>query len=288
MQRRVYKQGIELSIIGFGGMVLVGMGQKRAEATVARSIDRGINYFDVAPFYGAGEAETKLGAALGSRRKDVFLACKTLERTAAGAQRELEHSLRALRTDHLDLYQFHAVTEKSEVQAIFDRAGAAETFLEARRKGTVRFIGFSAHSVEAALALLGRFEFDSILFPVNFVCYAKGNFGPQVLRKAGELRVARLALKALAHRPWRKGEERTYPNCWYRPIEDPDLARQALRFSLSQGVTAAIPPGDERLFNMVLDMADDLPPMTAEEQARLLATAARLRPLMRVRDDASK
>ncbi len=263
--------------------MLVGMEQDRANAIVAESIERGVNYFDVAPFYGDGEAETKLGAALGARRKDIFLACKTLERTAEGAKRELEHSLRVLRTDHLDLYQFHAVTDLSEVQAIFGNHGAALTFLEARRKGSIRFIGFSAHSVEAALAMLEKFELDSILFPVNYVCYAKGNFGPQVLRKAGELKVARLALKALALRPWHTGEKRTYPNCWYRPIEDPDPARKALRFSLSQGVTAAIPPGDERLFRMVLDMADDLPPMTAEEQAALLSSAAEMRPLLRCR-----
>ncbi len=283
MQKRAFKKGLELSAIGFGGMVLVGMEQTRADRIVARSIERGVNYFDVAPFYGDGEAETRLGIALGARRKDIFLACKTLERTADGARRELEHSLRVLRTDYLDLYQFHAVTDESEVGAIFGRNGAVAAFLEARKRGVARFLGFSAHSVEAALSMLKKFEFDSILFPVNFVCCAKGNFGPQVLRKAADSNVTRLALKALALRPWRKGERRDYPNCWYRPIEDPELARQALRFTLSQGVTAAIPPGDERLFTMVLDMADSLTPMTREEQAALLASAAKLRPLLRYR-----
>ncbi len=281
MQKRLYKESVELSIIGFGGMVLVGMEQDLANSIVAESIERGINYFDVAPFYGDGEAEIKLGAALGKHRKDIFLACKTLERGTEGAKRELEQSLRALKTDHLDLYQFHAVTDLSEVKAIFGRDGAARTLIEARRNGTVRFIGFSAHSVEAALALLDQFAFDSILFPVNYVCYAKGNFGPQVMKKAVELKVSRLALKALALRPWHKGESRTYPKCWYRPIDDPESARAALRFTLSQDVTAAIPPGDERLFTMVLDMADDLPPMTEKESASLLSSAAKIRPILK-------
>ncbi len=286
MQRRRYKDEVELSIIGLGGMVLVGMEQGRANAIVSESIERGINYFDVAPFYGAGEAEKKLGAAFGSRRNDVFLGCKTLERNADGARADLECSLRNLRTDHLDLYQFHAVATTADVNAIFARGGAVETFQEARRQSQVRFLGFSAHSVEAALAMLDRFDFDSMLFPVNFVCYARGNFGPQVLHKAKELGVARIALKAMALRPWRKREEATYPKCWYRPIEDLDLAREALRFALSEEVTAAIPPGDERLFRTALDLAGDLQLMTAEQRVRLFASAERLRPLFRYRGKA--
>ncbi len=284
MHRRKYKDGVELSIIGFGGMVLVGMEQSRVNRLVAGSIERGVNYFDIAPFYGSGEAEKKLGSSLSTRRQKIFLACKTLERRADGARRELERSLRALRTDYLDLYQFHAVTDESEVDTIFGAGGAAEAFLEARRLGKVRFLGFSAHSVEAALTMLDRFKFDSMLFPVNYVCCAKGNFGPQVLRRARELGVACLALKALASGPWRKGEVRTYPNCWYRPIESRDLARQALSFALSEDVTAAIPPGDERLFKMSLELADDLPPMTKGDRVRLLESAARLRPLFRYRE----
>jgi hypothetical protein len=97
--------------------------------------------------------------------------------------------------------------------------------------------------------------------------------------KAKEQNVARLAIKAMAHGPWRRGERRKYPNCWYRPIEDPDLARQALRFTLSEKVTAAIPPGDERLFRMVLDLAGDLPRMGSGERKALLAGTRGLSPL---------
>jgi aryl-alcohol dehydrogenase-like predicted oxidoreductase len=280
--KRHYRDDVQLSIIGLGGMLLVGMEQDTANAIVSESIGQGINYFDVAPFYGAGEAERKMGLALAPHRNRVFLACKTLERSAKGAQRELERSLRRLRTDHFDLYQFHALTDVEEVEEVFAPGGALEMFLRARQQGKIRYIGFSAHSVEAALAMLGRFRFDSILFPVNFVCYAQGNFGPQVMDRAKEADVARLALKAMAHGPWRKGEKRKYPNCWYRPIEDRDLARRALRFTLSENVTAAVPPGDERLFRMALELAHDLPPLGATEREELLASTRGLRPLLRV------
>jgi aryl-alcohol dehydrogenase-like predicted oxidoreductase len=279
--KRPYRDDFNLSILGLGGMLLVGMEQSSADRIVAEALAKGINYFDVAPFYGDGEAEQKMGSALGTRRNHVFLACKTLERSAKGAQKELDCSLRQLHTDHFDLYQFHAVSDMDEVEEIFGPSGAVETFIKAKRSGKVRYIGFSAHSVEAALAMLDRFKFDSILFPVNYICYARGNFGPQVIAKAKELDVTRLAIKAMAHGPWRKGEKKKYPNCWYRPIEDRETARQALRFTLSEGVTAAVPPGDERLFRMALELASDLPPLEAEEREHLLASTHGLRPLMR-------
>jgi len=279
--RRRYQGDIDLSILGLGGMALVGMEQSAADKIVNEAIDQGVNYFDVAPFYGDGQAEQTMGVSLAPHRNRVFLACKTLERSAKGAQKELDQSLRRLRTDHLDLYQFHAVSGTEEVKAIFAPGGAMETFLRARKQGKVRHIGFSAHSVEAALAMLDRFQFDSVLFPVNFVCYARGNFGPQVVRKAKESGVALLAIKAMAHRPWHKREKRKYPNCWYRPIEDKELAKQALRFTLSEGATAAVAPGDERLFRMALELAHDLPPLGEEERKELLASTRGLRPLMR-------
>ena len=278
--KRPYRDEVSLSILGLGGMLLVGMEQFSVDRIVEEALARGINYFDVAPFYGDGEAEQKMGKALAPHREKVFLACKTLERSAKGAQEELNHSLRQLRTDHLDLYQFHAVSDMEEVNEIFAPGGALETFTQARQEGKIRYIGFSAHTVEAAMALLDRFQFDSVLFPVNFICFARGNFGPQVIARAKELSVARLAIKAMAHGPWRKGEKRKYPNCWYRPIENREVARQALRFTLSEGVTAAIPPGDERLFRMALELALDLDPMGMEERSELLASTRGLRPLL--------
>ena len=279
--RRLYRNKTELSIIGLGGMTLLGMEQAAADDLISESIGKGVNYFDVAPFYGDGEAEQKMGAALASRRNNIFLACKTLERSAGSAQKELAQSLRRLRTDHIDLYQFHAVSDMGDVEEIFAPGGALELFLRARQQGKIRHIGFSAHSVEAALAMLERFQFDSLLFPVNFICWARGNFGPQVLEKARLSGVACLAIKAMAHGPWRKSDKRKYPNCWYRPIEDRDLARQALRFTLSENVTAAIPPGDEGLFRMALELAEDLPPLTADEREQLLASTRGLRPLLK-------
>lgn len=255
--QRIFRKDIKLSTVGFGGMVVVGQQQSSVNTLVAESIDMGVNYFDVAPQYGDGEAEIKLGNALKPHRDNVFLACKTLRRDADGAREELGRSLERLHTDHFDLYQFHSVSKMQDVEEIFRPGGAIETFVKAREEGLVKYLGFSSHLEEAALEMMDRFDFDSILFPTNFVCWYHGNFGPRALEKAKDKSVSRLGLKSLALRSWNETEEKTYPNCWYHPIEDRELARKAMQFTLSRDVTALVPPGDHRLFKLALDLANE-------------------------------
>jgi predicted aldo/keto reductase-like oxidoreductase len=262
-RRPLGRTGERLSIIGFGGIVVKDATTKEAADRVAHAIDRGVNYFDVAPSY--GNAEQMLGPALEPYRKQVFLACKSQKRDRAGATAELEQSLAHMRTDHFDLHQLHAVTTTEDVERIFAPDGALEAFVAARKAGKTRFLGFSAHSVAAALALMERFAFDTILFPINFATWHAGNFGPQVLEAARGRQMGILALKAMARRPWPEGATKTYPKCWYEPLGDTAAAREGLRFTLSHPVTAALPPGDENLFRMALDLAAAFEPLSAAE-----------------------
>ncbi|MFB0546164.1 MAG: aldo/keto reductase, partial [Anaerolineae bacterium] len=233
MEKRLLgNTGEALSVVGFGGIVVKDEDPSTASRLVAQAVERGINYFDVAPSY--GNAQERLGPALEPYRTSVFLACKTMERSKEEASAELHQSLQHLRTDYFDLYQLHAVTTLEEVDQIMETGGAIEAFVEARERGLVRYLGFSAHSEEAALALLERFQFDSVLFPFNWVCWHQGRFGPQVLEKAQEKGVGILGLKALAKRKLKEGEEQKWPKCWYAPVDDPDEASLALRFMLSK------------------------------------------------------
>jgi aryl-alcohol dehydrogenase-like predicted oxidoreductase len=281
LPKRRYKEGVDLSVVGCGGIVVMGMSHSEANRVVSEAVDRGVNYFDVAPSYGGGEAEEKLGPALEPHRKKVFLACKTMEREAGGAEAELQRSLQRLRTDHFDLYQFHAVTQLEEVERIFAPGGAMEAFMRARTDGKVKYLGFSAHSETAALAMMDRFTFDSILFPFNMVCYAQGNFGPTVLERAKKKGVVRLALKMLARGPWPEGARKTYPKAWYQPIESEEEARKAVRFTLSEDITAAIPPGEVSLFRLAMNLAAEFRPLSAEERADILAGTGGTAPLFK-------
>ena len=284
--RRAYKNGIELSIIAMGGIVVCGMPQEEASRRVAEAHDRGVNYFDCAPSYFNGEAETKLGEALRPYRSKVFLAEKTTNRDAKGAWEELERSLQRFHTDHVDLYQFHAVSSMDDVDKILAPGGAAETFFAAKKLGKVLHVGFSAHNAPAALRLMDALELDSVLFPVNVNAWENGGFGPQILSKAKSKGMARMALKALAYGKWPanlKESDRKYRKCWYEPIDDREMARLALRFTLNQEVTAAVPPGDEHIFDMALDLASaPLPELNAAELAGLKSKISSLEPVFRV------
>jgi len=280
--RELGRTGQRLSVIGFGGIVVVGTSQEEANRLVASAVDRGVTYFDVAPSYGNGEAEERLGPALEPYRSRVFLAGKTQRRDAAGAQQELEQSLRRLRTDYFDLYQLHAMTRLEDVETVLGPGGAMETFMRAREQGKVRFLGFSAHSVEAAVELLRRFPFDSVLFPFNFAAYLSGNFGPQVVEAAQRAGAGLLALKGMARTRWPEGttrEQRRWQKAWYEPIDDRALAELALRFTLSLPVTAAIPPGHAELWELALEVAQDPRPLAAEEEQRLRELAMQTEPI---------
>lgn len=278
MERRPFgKTGEKVSAVGFGGIICSNEEPAEAQRLVSQAVDRGISYFDVAPSY--GNAEERLGPALAPYRTKVFLACKTGKRTAAEAEAELASSLARLKTDHLDLYQHHGVTTLADVETIMGPGGAMEAFVKAREKGTVRFLGFSAHSEEAALALMDRYDFDSVLFPFNWTCWLASGFGEKVLAKAEKKGMARLALKTLAKRKWAEGEERVWPKCWYRPVETYEEAVQAVRFTLSKPVTAAVSPGHAQLLWWMCDAAAHLRPLSAHEEEALAEQARSLAPI---------
>jgi aryl-alcohol dehydrogenase-like predicted oxidoreductase len=278
-KRRLGKTGVELSIIALGGVAVMNDAQDTANNLVAEAFDRGINYFDVAPSY--GDAQDRLGPALEPYRSRSFLACKTQERTRDGSRKELEGSLKALRSDHVDLYQFHALTKMSELDQVLGPNGAMETFEAARKEGKIRFIGFSAHSVETALAAMDRYNFDTILFPINFVLFSQANFGPQVLEKAQQNGMGILALKAMARSTWSEEEKKNHPHpkCWYHPAGFPDEAALGLRWTLSHPVTAAVPPGDESYFRLAMDVAQQFKPISKDEEHTLIAGASGAEPL---------
>lgn len=276
IERRPYgRNGDQLSVLGFGGIVVSQIEQSEANRIVAEAVERGVNYFDVAPTY--GNAEERLGPALEPYRDGVFLACKTGERDRGGAAKELDQSLKQLRTDHFDLYQLHGLASMDDVEKAFAAGGAMETLEAAKRDGKARFLGFSAHSEEAAIQALRRYPFDSVLFPFNFVCWFKG-FGPRVMEEAKQRGAARMALKSVARTVWSENE-RKYPKCWYQPFDTRETAELPFRWTVSQDLTAAVSPAQTELFPMMMDLAERFRPITPAEEKTLREMAEPLTPI---------
>ena len=284
-RRTLGKTGEQLSIIAFGGIVVMNEETGAASNIVAEAVDRGINYFDIAPSY--GNAQERLGPALAPYRKNVFLACKTEGRTRDDSRKQLEESLRLLKTDHVDLYQFHAFTKMKELDQVLGPGGAMETMEAAKKEGKIRYIGFSVHSQETALAALDRYNFDTILFPVNWVLFTQADFGPRILKKAQEKQMGILALKAMAKTVWPADEKKNHPEpkCWYQPARFPDEATLGLRWTLGHPITAAIPPGDEKYFRLAMDVAQNYKPLEPHEAQALLTGGHGVEPIFHLGND---
>ncbi len=160
----------------------MGYEQKEANRLVASAWERGVNYYDVAPSYGDGEAEIKLGPALAPYRRKAFLACKTARRDAAGAQKEFEQSLRRLRTDYFDLYQFHAVSSMEDVEKIL-APGRGRDFPETEEGRQGAFSRIFRPSRRSGAGIDGQISGRFGAFPGEFRLLARGSFRSASPRK---------------------------------------------------------------------------------------------------------
>jgi len=269
------KTGLYISEVTFGGIINTDEAPEDARRYVDFAIERGVNYFDVAPAY--GNAQERLGPALAPYRKDVYLACKTEKRDAPGAKEELLNSLKVLKTDHFDVYQLHAIATGEDVRKAFGEGGAMETFLWAKKEGLIRNIGFSTHSEDAALKALKMYDFDTVLFPFYFAMGINIGWGDRISDAVKNTNTGLLAMKTLIHRAWLKDEDRApYPKSWCKPFfpEQAELAVAAMKYGRSKGACTLIPPGNFHHFTFMLDhIAECESPLTEREWALLRAEA---------------
>jgi len=273
--------GYEISRVVFGGIINMDETPEDACDYVRLAIESGVNYFDVAPSY--GNAEERLGPALEPYRKDVYLACKTEKRSAEGAKKDLLNSLRLLRTDHFDVYQLHAMTTDEDVEQAFGRDGAMETFLWAKREGLIRKIGFSTHSEDVTMRLLGLFDFDTVLFPMNWAMGINKGWGDRISAAAKERGIGLLAMKTLIERLWDEKEEKPYPKSWCKPIYGDDaLGVAAMKYGIYKGADTLIPPGNIHHFKFMLEHIDECAdePLSPEEWALLRSAAEKVKDRM--------
>ena len=161
------KTGLMVSEIGLGGIPVAQLELDQALGTIQYAFDSGINFFDTAPTY--GDSEVIFGQALESVRDKVVLATKTAKRDARGTEELLEDSLRKLRTDHIDIYQFHDLSKEEEWQKVKAPGGAMEAAIKAREDGRIGHIGFTAHSISQAVRLARTGLFSTVQIPFNFI-----------------------------------------------------------------------------------------------------------------------
>ena len=272
MQKRALgNTGYQVSTVVYGGIVSMNDGQEASDRYVAWAMERGVNYFDVAPTY--GDAEEKLGRSLIPYRKGVYLACKTTQRMKVDAEKELKRSMELLHTDYFDVYQLHSMTTPEDVDKAFSKGGIMEMVVRLKQEGVLRKVGFSAHSEQAALRLLELYDFDTALFPMNWMLDRNEGIGRALAKKAKEKGVGLLSMKSFIERAWKDDAEKTaYPKSWCKPfgVDQTELRVAAMKHAIEMGSNVLVPPGNFENFSFMVEHADEaLQPLTDAERQML-------------------
>lgn len=279
--RRFGRIGHMSTVAIFGAAAFGQVSQAEADKAMELIIEAGVNHIDIARSY--GEAELRVGPWMPRERGRFFLGSKTTERTKEGAWKELQESLKRLQIEALDLYQIHAVTTMEELDAVTMKGGALEAFLQARQNGLTRFIGITGHGVNAPqiyLEALRRFDFDSVLFPLNFVQMAN----PQYSEYARELiatckakDVGTMIIKSITKAPW--GNREHTATTWYEPFDNSEEIQKAVNFALSYDITGLCTAGDTRVLPLMLKACENFTPLSDSEKEEMIASGKQFEPL---------
>ena len=279
--RRFGRTGHLSTIAIFGAAAFWEISQTDADKVMEQVIEAGINHIDVAPSY--GQAEQRVGPWMPRERDRFFLGCKTMERTRQGAWDEMQRSLKLLQTESFDLYQCHAITTMEELDSVTMKGGALEAFVEARERGLTKYIGITGHGADAPkiyLEALRRFDFDSILFPLNFVQMANPEFkkhAEDLIATCKAKDVGTMVIKTITKGPW--GEREHTANTWYEPFDKMDEVQKAVNFALSYDVTGLCTAGDTRILPLVLKACENFKRLGQSEIAEMIRSGQQFEPL---------
>jgi len=202
--RPLGKTGEQVSLLCLGGFSATApklLAEAESVALIQRAVDEGVTFMDNAWDYHDGVAEERMGKALsqGGRRDKVFLMTKCCGRTAKDAQSGLEDSLRRLKTDHIDLWQFHEIIYDNDPDWIFAAEGAIHTGLKALKEGKIRYLGFTGHKDPSIhLKMLSQpYEWATVQMPLNVMDIHYRSFQKQVLPELNRRGIGCLAMKSL-------------------------------------------------------------------------------------------
>jgi uncharacterized protein len=262
--RELGKTGLKISIIGFGGghFVRPSLDEQMSIRLVHAAIDAGVTFMDNAWEYNDGESERRMGLALKGRRDQVTLMTKVCARDRKTAEAQLEESLRRLKTDVIDVWQFHEINYDSDGDWIFRAGGAIEAAVAARQAGKIRFIGFTGHKSPHILQKMldQDFDWDTCQMPINVLDAHYRSFQNEILPELNRRGIGVIGMKSLGGRG--------------QLIDELGLtAEQCRRYALSLPISTLI-CGIQSLENLEQDVeiARNFTPMSEAEQQELLGS----------------
>ncbi len=257
MEERPFgKIGVKFPILSFGAQRVVdghGCSEKQAVKIMNHALDRGMRYFDTAWVYSGGQSEERVGKVARHRRKEMWIATKTITRTAKESRLQLEESLRRIQTDHIDEWRLHNIWSLEELDKVTGPGGSLEAAIRAREEGLIRFISISGHTnPRVQIEALNRFPFDSVLCAVSVLDHFILSFAEEFLPVANAKGVAIIGMKVMG-----------------LGVLAP-FYEKALRYTLGLPISTAI-VGMETMEQLEknLSVAQNFRPLTDEERLEL-------------------
>jgi len=245
-QHKLGKTSVTVSALALGGVIGMQLPPSDSHDPVAiaeTALELGITYFDTAPGYNSGQSEKNYGQVLERRRKEVFLACKTGDRSYDGTMRSVEQSLKNLRTDHFDLLQVHGVSSKDDIPAWGKPTGVFAALQKLQDQKVTRFIGVTGHeNAQMLRQAIQTYDFDTLLTTLNPVSRRKP-FREELLPVANEKRMGVIAMKVMGGGNGCLVVGNPYRNVIY-PYHDQTStqveARSLIRYTLGLPISVAV------------------------------------------------
>ena len=272
--RRLGKIDRENSVLIFGGAALGEVTEDAADQAMSQALEAGVDHFDTAADY--GDSELHYGRWMDEIREHIFLSTKTGDREKDAAKRSIHNSLERLRVDSVDLIQLHAVGDIEDLDRATGNGGALEAAIEARDEGLIGAIGITGHGHEAPathLEALGRYPFDTVLTPWNYILSTDEKYRrdfealvEEIIRQDAGLMI----IKSISRRNWPEGNpvENQRRSTWYEPFEEQEYIDASVSFVLARSeVTGIAMAGDVGLVpNMIEAEKTRMPLERAEEK----------------------
>ena len=277
-KRRLGRTGLQVSVIGFGGIPIIALSRKEAETVVRYAYEKGINYFDTARAYGDGEE--KIGEALKDVRDEVTIATKTHQRTKEEAARAgLKQSLRNLQTDRIDLVQIHGIDNEETLKKATGSEGSLAALEEAKSQGKIDYIGISGHTPYVLGKAIETGKFDTVLVPLNIL---DRKVTEELIPLAKKLDIGIIIMKAmggsgapLLHPQWGARLLGKPEQDWPDPSEfiahfgkdGFERAQRSLRFVLAHNIDTIIPGlRSTEQVDYAVKVAEEFKELTSEEK----------------------
>ncbi len=267
-KRTLGRTGHDSTVVTFGTASLGRVTQEAADKATRTMLDHGVNHIDIAPSY--GQAMERLAPWMPEIRDQVFLGTKTNKRTKSEAWDDVRSILGRLNVESFDLFQLHGVTTMELLDQVTAPGGALETLVEMREQGLTKWLGITGHGPYAPsvqLEALRRFDFDTIMFPLNAAMHRDPNYrsdAEALLEQANAKNLGIQTIKMIARGGW--GDNERDASTWYDPHRDQGEIDRALWWVLSQRMHTAPSVGDVTLMPKALNAAERFSRLSADEQ----------------------